>query len=188
MPAPNVPPSPLSQSKTFEFNRRKVAVGIRETLNRYPYLAYAAIPVVAVVVVMGVRSARDVEPSGIKSGFYSVDDGKTFFSDDADRIPPFDHHGSQAVRAHVFKGSDGKLFVGYLERVNPSAADLILKMRQRKSTDPPMPMSDMAKVLSGHEYKRPGEKDWIKGDDMAGSSKVRAVLGPDGSPLIEVDE
>lgn len=162
-------------------------MGIRESLNKRPYLAYAAIPLIAVAVVMGVRSARNVEPSGIHSGFFTVDDGNTFFSDDAQRIPPFDHHGSQAVRAHVFMGPDGKQFVGYLEKVTPEAAEIIRKVQQRKATDPPTPMSEVNTALSGHLFKRPGDKDWISGADSGGAYKVKTITGPDGSPLIEVD-
>jgi hypothetical protein len=162
-------------------------MGIREALNKRPYLALAGIPLVVGVVVMGVRSARNVEPGPITTGFYSADDGKTFFSDDAQRIPPFDHHGNQAVRAHIFRGPDGKTFVGYLEKVTPEASLLIRKMQLRKATDPPMPMNEMNTVLAGHQFKRPGDKDWIGGTDAAGSSKVKDITGNDGTPLIEVD-
>jgi hypothetical protein len=163
-------------------------MGIREVLNKYPYLGYSAIPVFAGIIIMSVRSAKDVEPTGIHTAFYTIDDGKSYFSDDSKLIPPFDYHGNQAVRAHVFTAKDGKPFVGYLDRVNPAAAAQIKKMQDRKPTDPPIPMSDMGIVITGHEYKRPGDKDWVKGSDMAQASKVRAIVGSDGTPLIEVDE
>jgi hypothetical protein len=163
-------------------------MGLRETMNKYPLAGYAIIPIAAAAVILGIRAAKNVEPSAFGSSFFSVDDGKSYFPDDAKKIPPFDHHGSQAMRAHVFTGSDGKLFVGYLERVNPGAADVIKKVQDRKPTDPPLPMSDMATVLAGHEYKRPGDKEWVKGSDMIKSKEVRTILGSDGSPLIEVDE
>ena len=37
------------------------------------------------------------------SGYFSDDDGKTYFQDDASKIAPFDHNGKQAVSAYLFR-------------------------------------------------------------------------------------
>src|SRR5436190_4516103 len=49
------------------------------------------------------------------SVFYTDDQGKSFFKDEV-KLVPFDHNGKQAFRADVFKGSDGKEFVGLIYR------------------------------------------------------------------------
>jgi hypothetical protein len=38
----------------------------------------------------------------VTRAFYTTDDGKTWFTDDAERLPPFDHGGKQAVRLYLF--------------------------------------------------------------------------------------
>src|SRR4029079_11477876 len=53
-------------------------------------------------------------------GFYTDDNGKTFFKDDINKVVPFDHNGKQAYRADVFKGADGKEFVGLVYRHTPT--------------------------------------------------------------------
>ena len=52
--------------------------------------------------------------------FFTDDDGKTWFPDDAKRVPPFDRNGKPAVRAHVYK-CGGKTFVNHMERYTPEA-------------------------------------------------------------------
>ena len=56
---------------------------------------------------------------GVGKSYYSIDDGKTFFVDDSNKIPPFKHEGKDAVRAHVFKCGSNPPFVGYLEMYTP---------------------------------------------------------------------
>ena len=52
----------------------------------------------------------------------TVDDGATYFPDDANKIPPFTKDGKEAVRARVFSCDGGKTkYVAYLERITPKA-------------------------------------------------------------------
>jgi hypothetical protein len=163
-------------------------MGIREKLNKYPILGYSVIPIAAVAIVMAIRSSRSYLPSGINASYFSADDGKTFFSDDVKKIPPFDYHGSQAVRAHVFRGADGKLFVGYLEKIDPEAAAAIRKVQDRKPGDPPLDPSLLGIVMAGHEYKRPGDTKWVNGMDRINVGKIKTIVGANGVPLDEVDD
>ncbi len=57
-------------------------------------------------------------PTGMpKQGFFTTDDGKTFFEDSADKIPPFDHDGQTACGCYVFTDDNGKTkYVGWLFR------------------------------------------------------------------------
>src|SRR5687768_16389120 len=106
-------------------------MGLRETLNENPRIT-TGLTVALIVVVL----AWLLWPSGGGTGgggaggtgggggttqlFYSTDDGKTWFPDDAAKIPPFKKDGKDAVRAVVYK-CDGKTFVNHLERYTPEA-------------------------------------------------------------------
>lgn len=90
---------------------------IRAFVNKRRILV-APVAVVAVVVVAATAwSGRRTSLSGpITRGFFSDDDGTTYFADDVYKAFPFDHDGKQAYRAYVFRcGSTGP-FVGYLGR------------------------------------------------------------------------
>lgn len=58
--------------------------------------------------------------AGSGRSYYSIDDGKTFFEDASNKIPPFTHEGKQAARAHVFRCGSSEPFVGYLEMYTPN--------------------------------------------------------------------
>ena len=61
-------------------------------------------------------SGSSVAASTSTKAFFSNDDGKTWFTDLATKLPPFDHSGSQAYRVEVFRcGPSGKPFVVCLE-------------------------------------------------------------------------
>jgi hypothetical protein len=100
-------------------------VGIRETLNKNPtYTAAgtAAIILLALLFIMWQACGGIGGGGGAAAGqaFYSIDDGKNFFVDEAGKIPPFKKDGKDAVRAHVFTCDGGKTkFVGYLESYSP---------------------------------------------------------------------
>ena len=54
---------------------------------------------------------------GTPKAYFSADDGKTFFADEATRIPPFKTAaGATAHRAYVTRCADDKLFVAYVEK------------------------------------------------------------------------
>jgi hypothetical protein len=58
--------------------------------------------------------------AGVPKAFFTTDDGKSFFVDRFDRVPPFRKDGKTAVRAQVFSCDDGRTkFVGYLEMYAP---------------------------------------------------------------------
>jgi hypothetical protein len=97
-------------------------MGVRQSLNENKKLGVgvgAGIFVVAIAIVsfqlFGDGGSGIEAPT---SAFYTDDDGKTFFKDDAYKVVPFDHGGKQAYRADVFKCADGKQFVGLMYRHN----------------------------------------------------------------------
>jgi hypothetical protein len=161
-------------------------VDIRKWMNDHPMLMASGLGVVILgIVLITWFRIQNLTPSKPR-GYYTVDDGANFFSDDPEKVTPFEYKGKQAVRAHVFRGSDGKQFVGYLERVTPEAGAVIKKARNRKPTDPPPTPAEMGVAMSGREFKKPGSKDWVAMNKPE-VRDITTVTGPDGVPAIEVE-
>jgi hypothetical protein len=96
-------------------------MAIREFLNKYPSQTKAGTIIVIIVALsISIWYNRSGGPSNASKAYYSTDDGATTFVDDFFKAYPFDHDGKPAYRAYVFQGSDGKQFVGYLERYTPA--------------------------------------------------------------------
>ena len=63
--------------------------------------------------------------------YFSTDDGKTWFADEATKLAPFRKDGKDAVRAYVFKCADGKKFIAFLERLTPEGKKKVEAIRSR---------------------------------------------------------
>lgn len=110
--------------------------------------------------------------------FASIDDGKTYFETPAENLSPFPHQGKAAFEAVVFTCDDGKSsFVGYLRRYSDA-----VKTSIRASRDNPDTVGRRGAVnwafSEGVEIKRPGDKTWIKANDISRSRAVMAVRCP----------
>jgi hypothetical protein len=125
------------------------------------------------------------------SAYFSDDDGKTWFLDSADRVPPFDHNGKPAFRAAIYSYDGGsKQFCGYLMRYNPDVQKKIEAAiaHGANQTPPVSPQSIMnSQEFTGlSEVKKPmSADDWYP----LGSPKSLAALrltSPDGSVLDSV--
>ena len=146
-------------------------MGIRETLNENPRFT-TGITIGIIVLVLGFigwqiwgglgSSTADGGSSGGTKAYFSDDDGKNYFADDATKVPPFDHGGKQAVRAHVIK-CDGKTFVNHLERYTPDGKKKMEAMGGKPPVGDPTAVEQIRS--NGMEFKRPGDKDWIRGND-----------------------
>jgi hypothetical protein len=155
-------------------NKCETTMGLRETLNQKRGLTTTIATILTVgaigFLVMQIGSASGGDSSDVQ-GYFSSDDGKTFFADSADKLPPFDHNGQQAVRAHVFTCDDGKtLFVGYLSRYT---ADALAKLSSAKGTDDYERVAEQA-FAEGVEVKRPGDGEWVK----RGAPEAARVANP----------
>jgi hypothetical protein len=162
-------------------------VGLRETLNENPGLTTAGtvLIVVAAIVFIVVSWARGpVEGEGVggNQAYYTIDDGQNYFAAEFTKIPPFEHEGKQAVRAHVFTCDGGKTrFVGYLERFSPEAKKMVEEFA-RQTGSSTMAMEDQ----SGIQVKRPGtgERGWVSMTHPT-AQEIRNVLCPDGTTIPE---
>lgn len=162
-------------------------MGIRETLNKNPGITTgvtAAIILIALVFIIWQAGGGGGVGAAQAKSFYSVDDGKTFFVDDAEKIPPFEHEGKTAVRAHVYTCDDGKTKqVAYLERYTDQAKKVMEKMRSGEVTDQQiMAMEEIQ--MTGILVKAPGtgDKGWVRQIDQAASAIVTPKC-PEGAQI-----
>jgi hypothetical protein len=150
-------------------------LGIRETLNNKSSVAIAvmvcAVAFCAVVIAVELHGSKGEPP---KYAYFTTDDGKTWFSDSAIRLAPFDHNGSPAVRCFVFTGPNGK-FVGLLEKLTDDA-----HARLEKTGDQIPPFGTPVMV------KKPGDPNWKQMDISQESMMLIKILGPESSGIQQI--
>jgi hypothetical protein len=165
-------------------------VGIRETLNENRSITVGAmigIIVLAIIWILWYSMGSSTPGGGSASAFkayYTDDDGKTWFADDTNKTPPFDHNGKKAVFCYVYKcGENGKPFAAYLERYTEAGKKIREDMIRNKNTDP-VAMEEGAPK----EVKAPGTGDagWMKQTDPRVNA-LRVPKCPDGQPALRVD-
>jgi hypothetical protein len=159
---------------------------MRETLNTRPKLAggiaagcAAAAVLLVVAHVLDLRAAP-VGAAKPEHAFFSVDDGKTWFIDDASRLAPFDHDGQKAVRAYVCE-CDGKRFVNHLERYTDAGKKAMTQVREAAKKGPPPGPLVAAAQQRGREVKRPGDTKWVGAGNATAAGAVTALKRPDGA-------
>ena len=146
---------------------------VREWLNKHPRVTYSVagvclLAVVGVVAAEMLGNRHEIRTSAPEH-YFSVDDGKTYFSTSGSHIAPFDYNGGTAVRAYVFRCGSSD-FVGYLERYTPEAQKIELS---GKSIPPDV-------EWYGRELKKPGDSTWISSKDHQSVVKITSVKCPSG--------
>ena len=166
-------------------------MGIRQTLNDNPVVTTSVTGVIIVAAVFFLfRSACSGSGDGGGAGmpsklYFTVDDGATYFPEDAAKIPPFTHQGKTAYRVRVYKCPDGTTFVSHLERFSEADKKRIEAAAAKPDAKGPLP-PDGLMLLGNIEVKKPGDKEWLKMTD--GIEKYTAVIRPkcpDGSTNAE---
>jgi hypothetical protein len=147
-------------------------MGAREWLNEHPKVtAGGGIVIVGLAIafiVIQVLASRHRYPSGPLPAYFTDDDGKTFFVDGSDNVPPFDHKGQQAVTAYVFQCGDRK-FVGYMERFTPKFHDYVVTHGRTAEAN-----------KYGRELKRPGDAKWLQSGNIQQEMQLANVPCPNG--------
>jgi hypothetical protein len=162
-------------------------------MNKNPMVttgAAAGIVLVGIILIVmqmagGSKSAR---PPTVSGAFFSDDDGKTYFSDDPTKIPPFDHNGKIAVGAVVFKPSTGgDPFVGYLvSNTNQLKAKLESEVNTGGLEGLNAYMSD--NTIVGALIKKPGDPKWhAAGSKDANAAEVPRDASGKAIPVIPVN-
>jgi len=168
-------------------------VTIRETINQKPKLTAIAASVIALTAVFlilwnffaGQGYAQNTYRG---KTFFSDDDGKTWFIDDASHLPPFDHDGKTAYRAVLYRCGSGKPFVAYLGKYSDAQFARMAEMKKEMSErDPGMDPQRLFATIP-MDVKKPGQTEWAAGlapkgktyDDTA-YEKVTTVSCPEGA-------
>lgn len=156
---------PVRGVSRMPFPSWEYAMSLRENLNQAPVMVIALVAVIIIACGWMVYTCwgmgAPMPPSG--SSFYTIDDGRTYFSDSRTMYPPFQKDGKDAVRAMVFSCDSGKTpFVAYLMKVE----------------EPKTKSSDRLSVF----VKRMGDAKWVSDDSGEGVKIMRGVKCPAGSP------
>jgi hypothetical protein len=162
-------------------------MGVRQRLAEKKVLgiALAALALIVGAVAIGyqVSAMGPAKPTAPQT-FYTVDDGKTLFTDSTELLPPFDHNGKPAVRAFVYE-CNGKRFVAYLERFTDQAKRMVKELddavkNAKPGGKPPPNLVELTNARRfGREVKRPGDATWVSiGSKEAG--KIMSVVPPPG--------
>jgi hypothetical protein len=163
-------------------------VGIRETLNKNQTLTTGAtIGIIVIAIVIIVWQMMPEKPQRILTkAYYTVDDGKTWFEDTADKLAPYDHEGKEAVRAHLFRcGENGEKFVGYLEKLDPRAKARLDEFNSNPSNKGRV-MPGQAEMEEGARLvKRPGAPKWMP-EASPNAAQITTIKCKDGSYAIRV--
>jgi len=159
-------------------------VGIRETLNKNPGLTTGAtvgiILLALVFIIFQIRGGGT--PDIATEAYYTIDDGKTWFADDINKVPPFQKDGKDAYRVYVYKCADGKEFVSHLERYTPEGKKAMEAAQKSTDGGNPVIMEDV--MMNGMEVKDPGTdpvKGWVKQSDANRAGKIMELKCADGN-------
>ena len=154
-------------------DKRKYGVGV----------AAAVLLVAAVALGFQLVGGRENGAAGpvAKTAFYTDDNGKTFFKDDVNKIPPFDHNGKQALRCDVFTDAVGKQFVGLVYRFTESGKRDMAAYNPSKDSDGSTRRSIEER---GMQVKPPaaGDKAWDIADDTTVSRLQGQMKDAAGKP------
>lgn len=166
-------------------------MSLREIIDKHPKQSVGIIAAIAVfsLTVSLFLTFKSDRPISISQSFFTDDDGKTWFVDSADRLPPFDHNGKTAVRALLFTCSDHKgEFVGYLERYSEKIRKRLETSANAVAAGKPATLSIASPEVSvfGTEVKLPGKSVWVGFSNFNVQQKIKNVPCPGGGVLDSV--
>jgi len=153
-----------------------------DKLGRSAVVVAGGLLLVGLAVIVYSQTRGPTAPGDHTRAFFTIDDGKTWFPDDAAKLPPFDKDGKQAVRAYVFRSAKGTEFVNYLERYKPDARRVLEASKSAPdSKGPPKNLPAIQNAhTSGREVKRPGDEKWVATANLRDAAQVMAIKSPDG--------
>jgi hypothetical protein len=134
-------------------------VGVRETVNQRPYVSMGVAAGVIVLALIAITwEIHRGEGNGplVGKAFFSDDDGKTYFPESIDKLPPFeDANGKTAYQAMVYQCGAKPPFVGYLQRYTDQA---------KSELETSGGLRGRPGMTTGIEVKRPGAQTWVRFD------------------------
>jgi hypothetical protein len=156
-------------------------MGIRETINEKRAISLTvAIGILVVAFFYLTWQTIGSSKGGTLKAFYTVDDGVTWFADDADKIPPFDHNGKQAVMCFVYKcGDDGEPWVSHLMRYTPQGKKQREDQLQNKPDNLVGPNIGQFQQIEVKQA-RSGDDGWVRINDPR-AALIQELKCPDAS-------
>lgn len=149
--------------------------------NKKMVVGVAVLVVIALVVLFMTMTGGPSRPKlkGKPQLFYTVDDGKTYFADDADKIPGFDKDGKPAYRAQVYQCGSAAPFVGYISRIEEGA-----RKQAEAAKAEGKKLAELESIWAGKvEVKKPGDAKWVPAGK---AEKVLLVTCPDGKTAANI--
>lgn len=163
-------------------------MSLREKINQNPQLGVGlgvGVLVIAIVLLIyTMRGKKELPAPDFETtkGFFSDDDGKTWFVDDLTNIPPFDHNGKKAYRAKMFIAANGQKFVGWLEGYDPAQKKHLETEMNKNQGELP----DRILHLEHPNVKKPGSGIWVRYGLIA-SPEYNKIIGIQDPPDHNVD-
>lgn len=169
------------------FDGGGMAMGLREAINKNPTITTAA--TIGLIVVMVVWLAWRVflggdsggYVSGELKGFYTKDDGATYYVDSFTK-----RYEEDLVIANVFTCDEGKTkFVGYVERYLPDARAAMKAAYDQAAKGMFTGAGTNEMIISnGTEVKAPKTGKWVKRNSSEGNAVI-TVNCPGGKGFAE---
>ena len=154
-------------------------MGLRQWFNQSPYRTGAFL---VVLIGTSIGFAMYVSRSDVVTPpdklFFTTDDGKTFFGDDARKLAPFDINGKRAVQANVYTVDHSSPFVAYMIKYSPEYQ----RVKSKLGVNPPPEL-----VRKGTFVKRPGDSEWLLMESPQGKSLVEMLKSPTGAPASQFE-
>jgi hypothetical protein len=156
-------------------------MSLREKINKNPRVGVGVAAVVLVLAALSIAWQSGGPPKPPGKGFYTTDDGKTYFTDEVYRATPFEHDGKQAYGAIVLKcANGGEPFVAYVSRLGDRFLKEAKAMEAKREAN--FTQKFEALQIAGLEVKKPGQSAWLRVDSGPGQKLVAdAIKCPDGS-------
>ena len=156
-------------------------MGLRESINNNKGIGVTVgvcLIAVAVVAIVWPSTGGSAGRGGAGKAFYTVDDGTTWFIDDANKVVPFDHHGKQAVACYVYRcGESGQPWVSHLMRYTPDGK----KLREQEQAPESAEFMSTTAGQMNVEVKKPKDPgEWISVTDPRAAA-IQELKCPDGS-------
>ena len=162
-------------------------MGIRESINRNSkavLLASAILIALMLCVAAFYAKAPATQTQYGSRSWYTTDDGKSWFADEASKLVPFQHDGKPAYRCYVWTCDGGKTaFVSHLERIKAEMLTMLTRAGKTKVDFLDMPPGSL-------QVKPPatGDANWVDVTDPRATaiSTPRCPGGGTGSTPLPV--
>ena len=113
--------------------------------------------------------------------FYTVDDGASWFKDEADKIAPYDYKGRQAVMCFVYKcGDKGQPWISHLMRYTAEGKRQREEQVKNKGGVNLVGSDSLLRPQLEVKEAKSGDTAWVSVNDPR-AAEIQKLQCPDGS-------